>query len=108
MVAICPDSTTPKPYDAKMNGTPAFWALVIIAHGVANVYGGFEVVVVDNILNVFGFGLALGSKTLVAHKVMPEAGESNKGFDIIALAVAYNKQLVFFGQVLQRFFQLRI
>src|ERR1700744_6244547 len=80
----------------------------IIAHGIANIYGGFQIVIVYNVFNIFSLGLTFGAKTLVAAKIMTQPAETDKGFDIIALAVAYNKQLVIFGQVLQCLFQLRV
>jgi len=75
---------------------------MIVTHGVSYVHGGSQLVVINNILNIFRFWLAFCSVTLMARKIMPYIAQFQKHFDISALAIANNKKFILAGKVAKR------
>src|SRR6185312_4071448 len=83
----------------KNKGDTGFGSRIIIALCIAYIYRRGEPVIVNNILNVFGFGISFSAVALVPAKIVAHITQFQEYLDIAALAVAYDKQLVFTSQV---------
>lgn len=80
----------------------------IIAHGVSNIYRGFQVMLINNILDILCLWVTLGAIALVTHKIVFHPAYFKENLDITALAIAHDKKPVFGGEVAERFVQAGI
>ena len=68
-----------------------------ITKGIPHIYGGFKLIVLNDLADIIGFGISGVSRTKMAFKVRTKTTGFQKDFDITGLAVTYNEQSIYSG-----------